>query len=193
MKNIFIFILTISFLLSCKQTENKSAEILNKENKSLEEKFIPKYGKSFFEFDEIEYYHTDISEDKAMDLLDTQNKSKNDKLKFEIILDEKPTNLKSLSFISKLTEIGFTKSSIHKSKFKDIKQIFTEKTVYESYAAACIAVYRDILVFKKDKEIIGLCKICFDCRLFRIVGTDSNTENFGQDGDFEKLAKLLKE
>ena len=127
MKNLFIFILTISFLLSCKQTENKSAEILNKENINHEEKFIPKYGKPFFEFDEIEYYHSEISEDKAMDLFDTKDKSKENKLKYEIIIGEKPTNLKDLSFLTQLTDFGFTELSIHKSKFKDINKIFTEK------------------------------------------------------------------
>ncbi|MGX9987496.1 hypothetical protein [Chryseobacterium sp. POL2] len=192
MKEIFNIFLIILIFIGCKQTENKNTEIDNKKNKFVENKFVPKYGNSFFNFDVIEYYHTKIPEDKAMDLFDSQNKSQIDKLKFDIIIGEKPENLNNLKFITSLSEIGFTRSQIPQSKFKEINQIFTEKTVYENYAAACVAVYRDILVFKKNKKIIGFCKICFDCRLFRIIGTNANTENFGQDGDFEKLSNLLK-
>jgi len=192
MKKIFNIILIILILTGCKQTENDNTKVGNAENKIVENKFVPKYGNSFFNFDEIEYYQIEISEDKAMDLFDTQNKSQTDKLKFDIVVGEEPRNLKNLKFINSLSEIGFTKSQIPQSKFKEINQIFTEKTVYENYAAACVAVYRDILVFKKDKKIIGLCKICFDCRLFRFVGTNANTENFGQDGDFEKLSEILR-
>lgn len=190
MKEIFNIFLIILVFIGCKQ--NKNIEADNNENKIVKNKFVPKYGHSFFNYDEIEYFHSEIPEDKAMELFDTQNKSPTDKLKFDIIIGEKPENLNNLKFINSLVEIGFTKSQISQSKFKDINKIFTEKTANENYAAACIAVYRDILVFKKDKKIIGLCKICFDCRLFRIVGTNANTENFGQDGDFEKLSSLLK-
>ncbi len=184
----FIFLIFIG----CKQNENKNTEIYNKENKIVENNFVPKYGDSFFQFDEIEYYHNEISEDEAMDLFDTQNKSQIDKLKFDIIIGEKPESLNNLEFINSLSQIGFTRSQINQSKFKEINQIFTEKTVYENYAAACVAVYRDILVFKNNKKIVGFCKLCFDCRLFRMIGTNANTENFGQDGDFEKLSNLLK-
>lgn len=190
MKEILNIFLIILIFTGCKQI--KKTEIDNDENKIAENKFVPKHGKSFFNFDEIEYYHSEISEEIAMDLFDTQNKSQSEKLKFDIVIGEKPENLNNLKFIHSLSEIGFTKSQIPQSKYKDINLIFTEKTASESYAAACVAVYRDLLVFKKDKKIIGFCKICFDCRLFRIVGTNANVENFGQDGDFEKLLRLLK-
>lgn len=52
----------------CKQI--KKTEIDNDENKIAENIFVPKYGKSFFNFDEVEYYHSEISEDIAMDLFD---------------------------------------------------------------------------------------------------------------------------
>ena len=67
-----------------------------------------------------------------------------------------------------------------------------EKSTLENIATACIHVYRDILIFKKEGKVIGTAKICFDCMSKQIKGTTANTENFGQDGDYEKLEKILR-
>lgn len=191
MKTMIPFLCSILVFISCKQSENNKSEIKLEAPKNGINQFVPKYGNPFFVFDEIEFYHTEIDEDKAMALFDTQNTSQIDKLKFDIIVGNQPENLKDLKFIQTLPEIGFKKSNIAQSKLKEIHKIFTEKTASENYAASCVPVYRDILVFKKDKNTVGFCKICFDCGLFKMIGTSANTENFGQDGDFEKLSKLL--
>ena len=81
---------------------------------------------------------------------------------------------------------------IDKSKFESIDKIFIEKSTLENIATACIHVYRDILIFKKEGKVIGTAKICFDCMSKQIKGTTANTENFGQDGDYEKLEKILR-
>ena len=39
---------------------------------------------------------------------------------------------------------------------------------------------------------MGTAKICFSCNANQIKGTNANTENFGQEGDFEKLEKILR-
>ena len=57
---------------------------------------------------------------------------------------------------------------------------------------ACIPVFRDILIFKKNNKSIGIAKICFECEKSHIVGTNKNIENFGQCGDFSKLMNILK-
>lgn len=188
MKYNILLLFLISLLFSCK----KERKEINKNEIISEKKITPKFGTAFFDFDEIEYYKIDISEDKAMDLFEDKTRSKLENLKFEIIIGETPNNIKEVSFINDLEKIGFEKSKINPTKYGEIKNIFTEKIVSESYAAACIAVYRDFVVFKKNKKIVGVAKICFDCHLFRIVGTNANTENFGQDGDFEKLYSILR-
>ena len=81
---------------------------------------------------------------------------------------------------------------IDKSKFIEINKIFVEKTVNKSMDYACPADYRDILIFKNKNKTVGIAKICFECFKNQILGTKANTENFGQDGDYEKLEKLLK-
>lgn len=185
----FNILFLILILFSC---EKKNEERINKQETTVEKKFTPKFGKIFFDFDEIEYYKIDISEDEAMNLFDNENKSGLEKLKFDVVLGEAPSHMKNLSFINNLEKIGFEKHKFEPTKYGEIKNIFTEKTVSESYASACVAVYRDVLVFRKNKKNIGMAKICFDCRQFRIAGTNADTENFGQDGDFEKLGSILR-
>jgi hypothetical protein len=56
---------------------------------------------------------------------------------------------------------------------------------------ACIAIYRDILVFRNHGKICGIAKVCFKCGIHVIVGTESKTDEFGQAGDYNKLNQLL--
>jgi len=92
-----------------------------------------------------------------------------------------------------MDKIGYNKKEIPKKKFTEIDKIFTEKTINENSSYTCIPIYRDILVFKNIGKVIGIAKICFSCRQHRIIGTDLNNDNFGQNGDYEKLEALLNE
>ena len=186
MKEKFAILILFLLFISCKKVdENKTAEI-----KTVESAFVPKYGKEFFEYDKIDYYKNKID---SIDELETnKDVSKINNLKYEVILGEKPKRLSDAEFFNGLEKMDFKKSEIRQSKFGEINKIFIEKTVSQSLDYACPAVYRDILVFKKQNKTIGIAKICFECYKNQIVGTEANTENFGQDGDYEKLEKILK-
>ncbi len=190
--NRFFCLIFLILLFGCKK-ENESNKNFNDISQYEIEKnnFKPEYGKVFFDYDEIDYYHSKIDGEDIGELYDKQDSSNIDKLKFGVILDKTPQNINDLGFINELSKIGFTKSKIDQSKFAEIDKIFIEKTAYEILDKACIAIYRDILVFKKQKKVVGIAKICFGCDKNKIVGTKSNTENFGQDGDYEKLSKLI--
>lgn len=149
-------------------------------------------GKKYFEYDEIEYYKSEIEEDQIGVLYDNQKKSKIDSLKMGVILGEIPNSISNTEFIENLKSFGYIKSKIDPTKFNKIDEIFTEKSHSELYANACIYIYRDILVFKKKSKVIGIAKICFGCDANVIVGTKANTEEFGMSGDYEKLRKILR-
>lgn len=148
-------------------------------------------GEKYFEYDEIEYYKSEIEEDQIGVLYDNQKKSKIDSLKMGVILGEIPKSISNTGFIQNLKYFGYTKSKIDSTKFNKIDEIFTKKRHSELYANACIYIYRDILIFKKNSKIIGVAKICFGCDAKVIVGTKVNTEEFGMSGDYEKLRKIL--
>jgi hypothetical protein len=182
---LIIFCLT---LLSCNSTTDKKKETVD--NLKTTEQAI---GKKFFEYDEIDYYSTDFDESKIGDLYDNQSKTEIDSFKMGIILGDIPKNISDLPFIDKLATIGYKKKLLDKSKFTGIDKIFVEKTTTENLATSCIYVYRDILIFKKDRKVIGTAKVCFGCMANQINGTTANTENFGQEGDYKNLEKLLRQ
>ena len=191
MKNI-IFLLAI-LLFSCnfkKETKAENIETQNVESVIKEPKIT---GEKYFEYDEIEYYQNEIEEDQIEELYDNQKKSVKDSLKMGVILGEIPKSITDTNFIDNLKSFGYTKSKIEPKKFDKIDEIFTEKKHSESYATACINIYRDILIFKRKSKIIGIAKICFGCDANVIVGTKSNTEEFGMSGDYQKLRKILTE
>jgi hypothetical protein len=150
-------------------------------------------GRKFFIYDSIDYYTNDIDESKTLDLYDNQSKSEIDSFKMGVILGDIPKSISDLAFIEKLSKLAYKKTLVEKSKFDRIDSIFFEKTTTENIATACIYVYRNILIFKKDSKVVGTAKVCFGCMASQIKGTTANTKNFGQEGDYEKLAKLLRQ
>ncbi|MBK7042123.1 MAG: hypothetical protein IPH46_17155 [Bacteroidetes bacterium] len=102
-----------------------------------------------------------------------------------------PDTMTRLELLADLEKIGYKKNAIGKGNFDKINSIFCERKHKESYATSCIAIYRDILVFKKSNKTIGVAKICFECEQNWIIGTDRNTMEFGMSGDYGKLYDIL--
>ncbi len=148
-------------------------------------------GKKYFDYDEIIHYKTDFKENKITELYNNYKKSEKDAFRFDVIVGYTPRNINEVGFLDKLETIGYTKTNVDARKFKQIDEIFTEKKHDDVLESSCIYVYRDILIFKKKSKIVGIAKICFGCGANIILGTKSNTEEFGQSGDYEKLEKLL--
>ena len=182
-----IFILILILNISCKE---KKAE-LKEDNFRLIDQSYKITGDKYFDYDEIIHYQNNFDEEKIGELYDNKEKTEIDKLKFGVLLENIPNSIKETEFINELENIGYKKKSIRKSDFDHINNIFTEKKHAEPMYAACVYVYRDILIFKKKSKIIGIAKICFGCGANRIFGTKSNTEEFGQGGDYGKLEIIL--
>jgi len=149
------------------------------------------YGKLFFDYDQIEFYKIDIEEDSELNLYDRKDLSKFDLLKYGVVIEEIPKDIKDQEFLKDMSRMGYKKKEIDSSKFKDFNKIFVEKPEALGSVAACIPVYRDILIFKKSKKVIGMVKICFSCHQYRILGANGSTMNFGSDEDYKKLWILL--
>jgi len=190
MKTNFNLLIVFLILIACgKKPESQASSKIEKEEKS----FIPVYGQKYFSYDQIDFYHIDFDENNILELDKNKDNSKIDKLRNDIIIREFPENIKEIGFLKSMDKIGYIKKEIQKNKFSEIDKIFIEKTVNESSSYACIPVYRDILVFKNKGKVIGIAKICFGCHQHRIIGTKINDENFGQNGDYEKLKILLNQ
>jgi hypothetical protein len=87
--------------------------------------------------------------------------------------------------------MGFVRKNINACLFPSIDSQFCKKLDTVIYENICPRIYRDILIFKKSKKLIGIAKICFSCRAYHIVGTNSNSENFEQIVNYGKLNQIL--
>ncbi|MGL2999377.1 hypothetical protein [Flavobacterium sp. RSSB_23] len=182
-KSIILLLLISSFFACNKKTKPDKSVESNKENTSTKNQ---KIGKSFFDFDKVEHYYKNISENDATDLHLKEKLSQEDKELLDIVA------YSNMNHTDSLEKFNFEKKIIKNSKLNSINAIFSEKLCDSGYAAACVPIYRDIFIFKKNEKVVGKAKVCFGCRLFYIEGTKQNTENFGQCGDFEKLLKLIR-
>lgn len=150
-------------------------------------------GRYFFNFDELDHYRIEIDEMTLLEKEEDANINADEQLQIDLILMDAPHSIDDTTFVAELEKIGFTKNQVDRKKFRRINEIFKEKEVDQSIANDCIAVYRDILIFKEHHKIIGLAKICFHCNQHIIYGTAANTVNFGQEGGYSRLRKILNQ
>jgi len=153
--------------------------------------FLFFHNSYYFDFDKIEHYRII----KEIDYFDRENESvriENKKILSELLFDRKPTKLNGTEFLNDISKVVYTKKEIQTSDFDNIKEVFKEQSCSVNTASSCISVFRDILVFYKKNEVVGIAKICFGCNDNHIIGTTSNTSDFGQCGKYEELNKILK-
>src|SRR6218665_1786716 len=182
MRNIF-FLITILFIGCNSKSKEKIA--------MAEVKFQKIHGAKYFDYDEIVHYRIELENKKRIDIYKDRQKSELDSIKYRVIFKDIPKSLSDTTFISILETTGYLKNEVEKDKFEKINEIFLEKKPQESIQYACDYIYRDILIFKRKSKTIGIAKICFECHGNGIVGTKANTEEFGMDGDYEKLENIL--
>ncbi len=145
----------------------------------------------YFEFDELEHYSitTTIEDERKLvirDSLSLEELRLND-----VLIQRRPTTLSDTPVVLNLEKIGFVKKNINRLKFENINTIFCERKHKEVFGTLCIPAYRDILIFRRKGQIVGIAKICFECSQHVITGANGKTEEFGQSGDYQRLRKLL--
>lgn len=177
-------------IISCHPSGNENKSNSEEVENFVNENLKSNSGKPFFDFDAVDYYNYNIDENTAMNLLDYR-KTALDSIKYNLILDETSEDISNEYFIVNLTKAGFKKKEIESEDFQKLSNLFSEHPVREGLDFACIPIFRDILVFKKNEKVVGVAKICFGCNDYKIIGTDANTSNFGQGKDYEILSLIL--
>lgn len=140
-------------------------------------------SENFFEFDEIVHYSINDN---------NQNANKDNDTFQNWYYRDFPNSLNDdLSSVSDLLNYGYNYNIIPFNKYSQINKIFSEKELREGRTIMCTPKYRDILFFRKNKKIVGIAKICFECEKCQIVGTKKNTISFYNPENFKKLYKIL--
>ncbi|HCN50383.1 MAG TPA: hypothetical protein DIT10_15055 [Chryseobacterium sp.] len=152
----------------------------------------------FYDFDQVDYYSIDISTQDISEIEYQRKKnsfeykkiSKKDSLFLSILRNNHPETIEE-DFPEKLIKYGFKKTDINKKRYPEINTIFSEKPCNDDLGSFCIPIFRDIFIFRKKDQIVGIAKICYSCHLATIIGTERNIRNFGSCGDFRKLQELM--
>jgi hypothetical protein len=150
--------------------------------------------KMFFDFDSIEYYSLNKSKEEEMG--ENNSKSIDNGIFDKIFFDNYPEKLNNDVFYKTINSDGFSKFTISQKDAEYLKNdIFLEKSPLKMFGSvyACTPQYRDILVFKKNKEISGIAKICLSCQQFYIISSkkEIEPENFGTEEEYKLLGKLF--
>ncbi len=148
--------------------------------------------KPYFPFDKVEYYSIDFHESKLWELEEKENKTNTEIRLLNVLLKDKPDQIPDTVEFNNLETLGFKKKEIEKDKFQRLEKIFCERKHEEALYTSCIAVYRDILIFKRQNKTIGFARLCFECGDSIIAGTDKDWSEFGQSGDFQRLGAILE-
>lgn len=147
----------------------------------------------FFKFDKVEYYSIKIHDDDFVDLISSEKKSFIDSINVGIVFYNIPNTLNDSTFFFTLFHSKYTKNEINKNDFIDLNTIFSESNKPFINAKACAPIYRDILIFKFNNKVTGIAKICFQCKIAKILGSSKNCSNFGSQKEFSELFDILKE
>lgn len=141
----------------------------------------------FSDFDTVEYYTL-----KNDSLIDYDNKG--DSIAIEILNNDYPSELNNKEFYKVVQQQKFLKKIIKNNDVAKLNEIFTPTYSIVFSENACIPNYRDILIFKKNSSVVGLAKICLECKQYHFVGSNQylNVDNFGNNENFEELNKIFK-
>lgn len=153
-----------------------------------------KEEKMFFDFDSVEYYSLNTSKEEEME--ENNRKSIENPIFDKIFFDDYPDKVSNDIFYRTINSDGFSKFAISQKDNEYLRNnIFLEKPSLKMLenVYACSPQYRDILVFKKNKEISGIAKICLSCRQFYLISSKKyiQTENFGTEEEYKSLEKLF--
>jgi hypothetical protein len=179
----YIFIITSIIILSCINPKKKDSENRETEKKEL---------RAFFDSDKIEHYYLNISEDDFFKLIRKDKKTKKELEFSELFVGNYPDTIPTADFEQILLKHNYKKSKLNIKQQKSIESVFSEKDLPIPDAAACIAEYRDIFIFKKRGKIIGISKICFKCNRFQITGSKIDVSIFGFFDELDKLKKTVR-
>lgn len=161
-------------------------------NSQVESENWDEFKVYYFDFDQVDYYSTFVSEDSLYSLeLSNIVNTKTDRF-IEVLSEDVPTTIVDTAFIEELESFGYDYQLVPDYKHYELNDLFREKSFDPSEMKwMCMPVYNDILIFKRQNKIVGIAKVCFGCSILHVVGTTANTQNFGSCKGFWKLQKLL--
>jgi len=148
----------------------------------------------FYEFDTVDYYHSNVSSDDIYNLTNDLNDSEESDAFLNIYYDENfPKSINDRDFIRNVKHLYKVQGTLDKKYFTTLKDIFSDHYDFKFSTNKCEPEFRDILIFKKDSKVTGICKICFECGISHLVSVEKSIMFSRTDDDYKRLQKMIKE
>ncbi|KAF2516125.1 hypothetical protein [Flavobacterium foetidum] len=179
-----IFLITVIVVLSCNNSKKSHAD-----NKAVA---VKKELRPFFDSDEIDHYYLNFLEEDFTEIM-MKEKNTPEELEFiDLFVHTFPDIIPKENFERILLNYNYKKSNLSLKQQKEIENVFSEKDSLQDTFAGCAAEYRDIFIFKKKKETVGIVKMCFKCGRVQFIGNKIDTEGFGLWIELDKLQKIVR-
>lgn len=155
--------------------------------------YTSRSNEQYFDYNKVEHYYLEETHEKGlMKINKKEPKTEEEKSMLDLYFGKDELQFSdSIKILNSIHLINYTKHDISVEDIHRLKKIFRNRQISESYDYMCFREYRDILVFKYNNSISGIALICFKCKQNEIIGTNINTLDFGQKGNYEKLQKIL--
>lgn len=149
--------------------------------------------KVFFDYEVVEHYYNKYNRSDSANRYDWKDDTEKGKWKLSILFDWTSGSLSDTVFVPYLLKCGFKMRYMKPTRFKALNQVFDKKEYDTTYLSVirCAPIFRDVLVFKKDNNIVGIAKICFECQKIVLIGCEPPSRHFGQKGEYQELYRIL--
>ncbi|MFB9077059.1 hypothetical protein ACFFLS_03545 [Flavobacterium procerum] len=116
-------------------------------------------------YDEVAYYHSDYYKIPGP----PENTARYEVYYFNFVKEKNKINYENLS------QFGFVKNEINSELSIQIENFFTDHNPGEYFAdPRCLNCYQDIMLFYKNKKLIGVAKFDFKCDKYYYTNFLSN-------------------
>ena len=146
----------------------------------------------FFVFDQVDHYHTSISDAYVKSLYEKPDKKRTDLAMLQIIGGNVPVSGADTVFIRNMDILGFSEKTLDKSENEQLSKIFSKQEPASPAPPAAQPVYRDVLIFRRGGRVIGMAKLDMASGKSHIIGSRYNTLDFGRAGEFAQLRPILE-
>ncbi|AWH86870.1 hypothetical protein HYN59_17915 [Flavobacterium album] len=147
-------------------------------------------AKYYFNFDEVIHYQ--IKDNVIREIWDKKDKGeaigKIDSITLDHVYGWHEGSHFDKSIEAKLSQTKFEIHPLDTVLNSKLRGIFKEDTPL-SFTTTCEPTFRDIFLFKKNKKIIGIAKICFECYKTEFAGTSADENRFSH---FQELKAIVK-
>lgn len=155
----------------------------------------PDQHQVFGRVDQVDHYQLNVPEKELEHIFTNENISMDERRLTEIIHHKDPRHIEDSAFVAELDATPyFTKKTFDPKFNQKVLQAFELdepflSASFKPVSRLCAPMYRDILVFRSNKKLTGLAKLCFECDEAHLVAETPKSKKIKT--NYPELRKVL--